>query len=201
LPSRSLHLLDDNDCLDIFVEVPLEFIQCIALVIGPTYIYIFCVACRCYITLLPLITVNREIGLVIHHPFVDRFSRENVLSQELQPNFDDGLLTCCGLKCNFFGFAVDSYFCQKLFVSVVMNLDLPPSIHDKILYCCLFFQDSKRDTAKNFIDFMYEVGLFTSFLCKNNPPVCHPLNNFDNQLYGCFFNPQIFPFLLRLVIF
>jgi hypothetical protein len=33
--------------------------------------------------LLPLIAVNREIGLVIHHTFVDRFCREKVLRQEL----------------------------------------------------------------------------------------------------------------------
>jgi hypothetical protein len=79
------------------------------------------------ITLLfPLIAINREIGLVIHQTFVDRFCREKVLRQELQPSFDDGLLTYCGLRCGFFGFAVDFHLCQIFFDSVVLNLDLSP---------------------------------------------------------------------------
>jgi hypothetical protein len=73
-----------------------------------------------------VIAVKHEIGLVIHHTFVDRFCREKALRQELQPSFDGGLLTCCGFSCGFFGFAVDFHLCQILFDSVVMNLDLPP---------------------------------------------------------------------------
>jgi hypothetical protein len=76
--------------------------------------------------LLPFIAVNREIGLVIHYTFVDRFCREKNLRQELHPSFDDRILTCCGFRCGFFVFAVDSHLCQILFDSVVMNLDLPP---------------------------------------------------------------------------
>jgi hypothetical protein len=70
---------------------------------------ILCVVCRRQIkpehdffVLLPLIAVNREIGA-------------------FQPSFDDGLLTCCGFRCGFFGFAVDSHLCEVLFGSPVMN--------------------------------------------------------------------------------
>jgi hypothetical protein len=94
--------------------------------------------------LLPLIAVTRKIGLVIHHTFVDRFCREQVLLQELQPSFDNGLLTCCGLRCGFLGFAVNSHLCQILFDSVVMNLDLQPLIHDTILRCDLLFVSSRQ---------------------------------------------------------
>jgi hypothetical protein len=52
--------------------------------------------------LLPLIAVNREIGFVIHHTFVDRLCREKVLRQEPQSSFDNGLWTCCGFRCGFF---------------------------------------------------------------------------------------------------
>jgi hypothetical protein len=79
--------------------------------------------------LLPLIAVNREIGLVIHHTFVDRYYRENRILQELQPSFDDGLLTCCGFKYGFFGFAVDSNLCQILFGSAGGDWDQRPLRH------------------------------------------------------------------------
>jgi hypothetical protein len=67
--------------------------------------------------LLPLITVNRERGLVIHHTFVDRFCREKNLRQEFQPSFEDGLLTCCDFRCGFFY----SHLCHILFDSVMMH--------------------------------------------------------------------------------
>jgi hypothetical protein len=53
--------------------------------------------------LLPLIVINRETGL-IQYTFVDRFYREIFFRQELQLCFDDGMLTCCGFKCRFYGF-------------------------------------------------------------------------------------------------
>jgi hypothetical protein len=76
--------------------------------------------------------------------FVDRFNREKVFCQELQPSFDYGLFSWCGFRCGFFGFAVDSHLCQMLFDSVVMNLDLP--LRFTIWFCaatrCLFLQGS-----------------------------------------------------------
>jgi hypothetical protein len=75
--------------------------------------------------LLPIIAVKSEIGLVINHTFVDRLCM-HAEKEFCVRSFDDGLLTCCGFRCGFFGFAVDSHFCQILFASVVMNLDLPP---------------------------------------------------------------------------
>jgi hypothetical protein len=100
---------------------------------------------RLIITLLCHSLPSTVIGLVIHHTFVDRFCREKVLRQELQPSFDDGLLTCCGLKCGFFGFAVTSYLCQILFDNVVCDeLASSTPIHDTILHCDPLFVSSRQ---------------------------------------------------------
>jgi hypothetical protein len=68
------------------------------------------------ILLLPLIAVNHEIELIIHHTFVDRFCREKVLRQELQPSFDDGLLTCCGFGADFLALRWTPIFSNTLLV-------------------------------------------------------------------------------------
>jgi hypothetical protein len=38
----------------------------------------------------------------MHHTFVNRFYREIFLRRELQPRFDDELLTCSGLISGFY---------------------------------------------------------------------------------------------------
>jgi hypothetical protein len=68
---------------------------------------------------------NREIELVIHHPFLERFYREIVLRHELRTTFDDG-----------------SHLYQILFDSFVMNLDFLP--HDTILLCDPLFISSRQ---------------------------------------------------------
>jgi hypothetical protein len=116
--------------------------------------------------------VNFEIGLVIHHTYVDRFCREKILHQELQPNFDDGLLTCCGFKCRCFGFAVNYHLCQILFDSVVMNLDLPPQFTISLCAAthCLFLHALKKQTAaaRTSAHFFAEPIFLSTFSCFSN---------------------------------
>jgi hypothetical protein len=79
--------------------------------------------------LLPLIAFNREIGLVIHHTFENRFWWWTIVD-----------VLC--FRCGVFGFAVNSHLCQIFFDSFMMKLDLPPQFTIRVyaVTCCLFLQ-------------------------------------------------------------
>jgi hypothetical protein len=66
--------------------------------------------------------------------------KEKVLRQKLQPNYDDLLLTCCGFRCWFFHFAMDSH----TFWQCWNELGSSTPIYDTILRCDPLFVSSRQ---------------------------------------------------------